>query len=109
MTKPRLILGIGELLWDLFPGGSRPAGVSIGGSALNGLLGGAPANFAYMTNLLGDAGVVASRVGKDELGRAATQRLESLGLGTASIQLDGVHSTGAVKVTVSSTTPQRKT
>lgn len=85
-AKKFTIVGLGELLWDMFPEGKQ--------------LGGAPANFAYMTNLLGDAGVVASRVGQDELGRAATQRLESLGLDTASIQRDGVHSTGVVKVDV---------
>jgi len=30
-------------------------------------LGGAPANFAYMTSLLGDEGIVVSRVGSDAL------------------------------------------
>ncbi len=34
MTKPHLILGIGELLWDILPNATR--------------LGGAPANFAVM-------------------------------------------------------------
>ena len=55
------IVGIGELLWDLFPEGKQ--------------LGGAPANFAYMTSLLGDEGLVASRVGNDALGRSAARRL----------------------------------
>ena len=44
-------VGLGELLWDMFPEGKQ--------------LGGAPANFAYMTRLLGDEGIVASRVGSD--------------------------------------------
>src|SRR5258708_9028960 len=60
-------------------------------------LGGAPANFAYMTNLLGDTGVVASRVGGDDLGRAATQRLERLRLPTSAGPLHPVHPTGVVK------------
>src|SRR5260370_41844210 len=63
-------------------------------------LGGAPANFAYMTNLLGDTGVVASRVGGDDLGRAATQRLERLRLPPSAGQLDPVPPTGLVKVDV---------
>ena len=45
----RIVVGLGELLWDMFPAGKK--------------LGGAPANFAYISNLLGDRGVVASRVG----------------------------------------------
>jgi fructokinase len=79
-------VGLGELLWDIFPEGRQ--------------LGGAPANFAYMTNLLGDEGVVASRVGADELGTEARHRLESLGLGTSCLQLDHTHRTGIVCVEV---------
>src|ERR1700682_1294516 len=80
------VAGLGELLWDIFPEGEQ--------------LGGAPANFAYMTSLLGDAGIVASRVGDDDLGREAKRRLEHLGLRVSSIQLDAAHSTGTVKVSV---------
>ena len=43
----RTVVGLGELLWDLLPSGKQ--------------LGGAPANFAYITNLLGDRGIPASR------------------------------------------------
>ena len=62
----RTIVGLGELLWDLLPSGKQ--------------LGGAPANFAYITNLLGDAGIPASRVGRDPLGDESIQRLAKLGL-----------------------------
>jgi fructokinase len=79
-------VGLGELLWDIFPKGRQ--------------LGGAPANFAYMTNLLGDNGIVASRVGSDDLGEAAKHRLEHLGLGTSLIQLDPTYRTGVVQVDV---------
>jgi fructokinase len=79
-------VGLGELLWDIFPEGRQ--------------LGGAPANFAYMTNLLGDEGIVASRVGRDELGEDARRRLEHLGLGTSCIQLDPTYRTGIVQVEV---------
>lgn len=63
-------------------------------------LGGAPANFAYMTRLLGNRGVVASRVGTDALGRSAARRLERLGLRSSYLQLDAVHPTGTVRVEV---------
>ena len=88
MTREKnfVVVGLGELLWDMFPEGKQ--------------LGGAPANFAYMTSLLGDEGIVASRVGSDALGRAAGRRLERLGLRTAHIQIDPTHPTGTVKVSV---------
>ncbi|HTQ60895.1 MAG TPA: carbohydrate kinase [Candidatus Solibacter sp.] len=79
-------VGLGELLWDIFPGSRQ--------------LGGAPANFAYMTSLLGDEGIVASRVGNDELGEEAKRRLECLGLSSSFIQLDTTYRTGSVLVEV---------
>ena len=82
------IVGIGELLWDVFPEGKQ--------------LGGAPANFAYMTSLLGDEGLVASRVGNDALGRSAARRLQRIGLKTSYLQLDSAHPTGTAKVQVDS-------
>jgi len=81
-------VGLGELLWDVFPQGRQ--------------LGGAPANFAYMTSMLGDEGVVASRVGKDELGEEARRRLERLGITTAYIQIDPSCRTGTACVEVDS-------
>ena len=79
-------VGLGELLWDIFPEGRQ--------------LGGAPANFAYMTSLLGDEGIVASRVGADELGEEARQRLEHLGLSASFLQRDPTYRTGIVQVEV---------
>lgn len=84
--KNYLTVGLGELLWDMFPEGKQ--------------LGGAPANFAYMTSLLGDEGIVASRVGSDALGRGAGRRLERLGVRASHLQLDPDHPTGTVKVSV---------
>jgi len=80
------VVGVGELLWDLFPEGKQ--------------LGGAPANFAYMTSLLGDEGLVASRVGNDALGRSAARRLQRLGLKSSYLQVDSSHPTGTVRVSV---------
>jgi fructokinase len=80
------VVGLGEMLWDMFPVGKQ--------------LGGAPANFAYMTGLLGDRALVASRVGKDRLGNAAARRLTRLGLPATFLQVDTQHPTGTVNVTV---------
>ncbi len=80
------VIGLGELLWDVFPQGKQ--------------LGGAPANFAYITSLLGDHGIVASRVGADELGEEATRRLQHLRLPTDFLQLDSRYPTGTVNVRV---------
>lgn len=80
------IVGLGEILWDVFPAGRQ--------------LGGAPANFAYIANLLGNRGLVASRVGDDDFGRAAIEHLQGRGVSTASIQRDAVHPTGTVRVEV---------
>lgn len=77
-------VGLGELLWDVLPEGCQ--------------LGGAPANFAYMTSLLGDDGIVASRVGDDKLGTEAIHRLEHIGLSAANIQRDPVHRTGLAQI-----------
>jgi len=81
-----LVVGLGEVLWDLFPEGKQ--------------LGGAPANFAYITNLLGDRGIIASRVGHDALGDEIQQRLGTLGLESSYLQLDSARPTGTVRVRV---------
>ena len=83
-----IVVGLGELLWDLFPAGKQ--------------LGGAPANFAYITAMLGDTGIVASRVGDDRLAQEALWQLKSSGLDINRIQRDPVHPTGTVKVSVDS-------
>jgi fructokinase len=88
VTKPHIVVGLGELLWDLFPGGKQ--------------LGGAPSNFAYLTNLLGDIGIIASRIGSDELGPEAIGKLQQLGLNSSYLQQDREHSTGTVRVQLDS-------
>jgi fructokinase len=86
VTRRHIVVGLGELLWDLLPAGKQ--------------LGGAPANFAYVTSLLGDEGIPASRLGQDELGEEAILRLRELALPTAFIQEDAEHPTGTVQVDV---------
>jgi fructokinase len=88
LSKRYIVVGLGELLWDLLPAGKQ--------------LGGAPANFAYVTSLLGDNGIPASRLGEDALGAAAIQRLGELALPTEYIQKDTGHPTGTVQVEVDS-------
>ena len=51
----KVIVGIGEILWDMLPSGKA--------------LGGAPANFAYHAARLGEAGWAVSAIGDDPLGR----------------------------------------
>jgi fructokinase len=80
------VVGIGEVLWDILPGVA--------------CLGGAPANFAYITTLMGDQGIVASRVGEDSRGIDALRRMEELGLDIDHVQIDREHATGTVKVEV---------
>src|SRR5579864_1625803 len=80
------VVGLGEVLWDILPGRA--------------CLGGAPANFAYITTLMGDQGVVASRVGEDSRGIDALRRMEELGLDIDHVQTDPQHKTGVVNVRV---------
>ncbi len=86
VTKPQTVVGLGELLWDLLPSGKQ--------------LGGAPANFAYISSLFGNRGVVASRVGTDALGDEAIDRLATLGLEDSCVQRDRSHATGTVGVEI---------
>lgn len=78
------VVGLGEVLWDLLPVGKQ--------------VGGAPGNFAYMSNLLGDRGIVASRVGHDELGNELETSLQKLGLDLTYLQRDATRPTGTVQV-----------
>jgi len=79
-----LIVGLGELLWDLLPEGKK--------------LGGAPANFAYHARALGDDGLPVSRVGADPLGGEIQARLAELGLPGEHVQVDPLRPTGTVHV-----------
>jgi fructokinase len=84
LREPHLILGLGELLWDVLPDGPR--------------LGGAPANFTVMAARLGSHAVLLSRVGRDDLGRMALERLRPMPADTSFIETDHAHETGRVTV-----------
>lgn len=85
-TPASMIVGLGELIWDLLPDGRQ--------------LGGAPTNFAYISRLLGNNAAVASRVGRDDLGREAAERLARMGIYESFLQVDKVHPTGTVRVVI---------
>jgi len=90
--EPHLILGIGELLWDVLPEGAR--------------LGGAPANFAVMAGRLGNHAAMLSRVGRDALGREAVEMLNGFPIDTEYLQIDSQHETGRVTVALKDGQPE---
>lgn len=61
-TNKPIVVGIGELLWDVFPAGKRA--------------GGAPINFVYHATQQGAAGYAISAVGNDNAGTEIIQELE---------------------------------
>jgi fructokinase len=84
-NNDKTFIGIGEVLWDVLPQEMRA--------------GGAPFNFALVSSLLGAKGIIASRIGLDDLGNRLSRTLSQLNLGT-SIQEDPVQPTGTAVVTV---------
>ncbi len=64
--KTPIVVGIGEVLWDILPEGRK--------------LGGAPANFAYHVSQLGLQSRVVSAVGDDALGRQILSEFSAKGL-----------------------------
>src|SRR5262245_24679595 len=83
---PVRCLGLGEVLWDLLPGGKQ--------------LGGAPTNFAYHAHALGAKAGLLSRVGDDELGREILTRLRRLGLEMGGVTVDPKAPTSTVSVSL---------
>ena len=92
MKEPHLVLGIGELLWDILPDGPR--------------LGGAPANFTVMAGRLGNHAAILSRIGRDDLGREAVHLLDPLPADTSFLQIDPRHETGRVTISLNAGQPE---
>lgn len=90
MTEHFTIVGLGEALFDLFPGRQ--------------VLGGAPLNAAVHAHQLarasGGRGTVVSRVGQDALGERVATELTQRGMDSTFLQRDPDHPTGKVHVTV---------
>ena len=104
MKEQHLILGIGELLWDLLPEGQRADGVDVGDS-LTGFLGGAPANFTVMASRLGNHAAILSRIGRDDFGRQAIDQLDPMPVDASPVQVDLKHPTGRVSVELANGEP----
>lgn len=83
MTQMATIIGLGEVLWDVFPDGPR--------------FGGAPANFACHAAQLGADARMVSAVGSDDLGRRAMETLRQRGVDTSCVAWSE-YPTGAVHV-----------
>lgn len=78
------VVGLGEILWDVFP--ERK------------ILGGAPANFAYHASQFGFNGYAVSAIGDDLLGKEILTSLEEKGLNYLLEKTD--YPTGTVQVTL---------
>ncbi len=81
---PKTVIAFGETLWDLLPDGRK--------------LGGAPFNFAYRVNCLGDRGLIVTRLGRDALGQEARGRIADLGMDIRFVQQDDARPTGTVEI-----------
>jgi len=89
LNRP-LVVGLGEVLWDLLPAGK--------------FLGGAPANFAFHSNQLGAQGLVVSAIGGDALGQEIQDRFRELGLSAEGLRIVD-RPTGTVTVAMSNGQP----
>ena len=83
---PPIVVVLGEVLWDRFETGD--------------VLGGAPLNVAWNLKGFGLDPLMVSRVGDDELGHRAIDRMKAWGMRTDGIQIDPDHDTGVVDVTL---------
>jgi fructokinase len=90
--EQKIVVGLGELLWDLLPDGPR--------------LGGAPANFAVMAGRLGNHAVIASRLGTDARAAEARAVLEALPVDCSYLQTDDELATGTVTVAIEAGEPK---
>lgn len=83
--KKHRVIGIGEIVWDVFGSDMKK--------------GGAPINFAYYCSQLGaDAGII-SAVGDDVPGHKVLRELSAIGLDTSRVQING-YPTGKVIVSI---------
>ena len=79
-----IVVGLGEVLWDMLPGGKQ--------------LGGASTNFAYHAQMLGAEAWLVSRIGNDLLGREILERLKEMQLLSQGVTVDASAPTGTVGI-----------
>ncbi len=84
MSPRKTVVGLGEILWDLYPDEKH--------------LGGAPANSVIHAEKLGAGGIVVSSVGQDRLGDEIIETLRNYGVDPSYIQRCAVRPTGTVGV-----------
>lgn len=82
--RRKLVVGLGEVLWDVYPDRA--------------LFGGAPANFAIHASYLGADARIVSAVGTDSLGDDALRWLADNRQSAETILIDSEHPTGNVQV-----------
>jgi len=82
--EANIMIGLGEVLWEKGPESKR--------------FGGGPATFAYYATLLGNRGIVASKVGADELGTEMVENFKKLGVEADFVQTDELAPTGTITV-----------
>ncbi|MFO7821859.1 MAG: carbohydrate kinase [Lentisphaeria bacterium] len=78
------IIGIGEILWDIFPEYKQ--------------LGGAPPNFACHCSQLGANAYPVSCIGRDSLGKEITKQLSALKVDDSYIAVTNSYPTGTVQI-----------
>lgn len=87
--EKKIVIGVGEFLWDITPTGKRA--------------GGAPVNFAYHASCDNVEGWAVSAVGKDELGRELLEAAEEKGIRLLVSEVE--HPTGTVDVVLNNGQP----
>lgn len=96
MDRGLIVVGLGESLWDVLPGGK--------------VLGGAPLNVAchahaFLSEVNSGEAVVASRVGNDAIGSEILDELRRREMSTSYVQLDATHATSTVDVKIDAGQP----
>ena len=86
MSTQKIIVGLGEVLWDIYPDAKY--------------IGGAPANVALHARQLGGEAIVVSAVGQDQEGEEIIAILGNRDIGTEYIQTYKEKPTGSVRVQI---------
>lgn len=81
-NKNKVVFCFGEVLWDIFPSGTKA--------------GGAPFNVAYNLRKMGVDSRTISRIGDDELGRTLQTKIKNWGFSDTYLQVDKNQPTGTV-------------
>jgi len=83
------IVAFGEVVWDVLPNER--------------ILGGTPLNMVFRCNSFGEEGFLLSRLGYDNSGDEALNKLAELGISDKNIQIDDEFPTGTVNITFDET------